>query len=293
MKTTVIYVTLASLLLALTGCASTNSTPAPAAPIVLDSNAVYRAVCIGLTNVDPVKYDGWDGECPGCDVDAKSLTQYFASGGIATTLLLNKECTIKGVKAAIAANAASLRAGDVLILTTSGHGGQVQDRNGDETDGLDETVCLWDGQWVDDDIMTFLTSLPVGIHIFLITDNCHAEGNFRAFIRATTRMVSFGKYGKQPTLRLKAKAAKEASLSLVQFAGCREASYSYSIDAVQGGTWTQALLANKSATWNAWFFAAANKMPKRQTPVLVKCGDVETALNMSVLPQGQRTTIKR
>jgi len=28
------------------------------------------AICLGLTHVDPAAYDGWDGDCPGCDRDA-------------------------------------------------------------------------------------------------------------------------------------------------------------------------------------------------------------------------------
>jgi hypothetical protein len=36
------------------------------------------------------------------------------------------------------------------VFFVSGHGGQVKDTDGDEEDGLDETLCLWDGQCADD-----------------------------------------------------------------------------------------------------------------------------------------------
>lgn len=281
----------------LAGCSTAGTVAEPVqteltlAPTNSVSTGVQsRAVCIGLTRVDPRSYDGWDGACPGCDVDAKTLGRYFSSGGIPTTVLLNEACTLKNVKVVLASNAARLKAGDALIVATSGHGGQVPDKNGDEADSMDETVCLWDGQWVDDDIMAFLSArIPDGVYVVIITDNCHAEGNFRAFRRAlrkTTQLVTLGKYGKQPVLRLRAGATED--VRILQFAGCREESYSYSIDAASGGTWTQTLLAHTQLTWGAWYAAAAANMPARQQPVLVKNGLVHSLLQSSIFPSAKR-----
>ena len=60
-----------------------------------------------------------------------------------STLLLTKAATSKNVIAAIADAAATLHSGDFFLLSYSGHGGQVPDTNGDETeDDMDETwVC--------------------------------------------------------------------------------------------------------------------------------------------------------
>lgn len=263
--------------LATAGCATTDddSTP-PAVPV--DTNQVTtasatRAVCIGLTAVNPDGYDGWDGDCPGCDVDAKGLNQYFLSGGIPTVLILNESCTVEGVKSTITRQAAVLVPGDALYICTSGHGGQVEDISGDESDGMDETVCLWDRQWVDDEILEFLGTLPAGLTVYIITDNCHAEGNFRAMVRTVQRAVSAGRWGRLPVFELDSRPVED--LAVIQLAGCREASYSYG--SAIGGTWTQTLLEEQRATWSDWFEAAKAKMPAKQTPTWVEFGPVTPA----------------
>lgn len=38
------------------------------------------------------------------------------------------------------------------MLSYSGHGGQLPDLNGDESDGRDETWCFFDGELVDDEL---------------------------------------------------------------------------------------------------------------------------------------------
>jgi hypothetical protein len=155
----------------------------------------------------------------------------------------------------------------------SGHGGQIADNNGDEADKLDETICLWDGQVRDDDVLALIQKLPAGLRVVLINDQCHSEGNFRAFVRKVQRVVSLGKYGKTRAQAL-VKASRGWDGQLIQFAGCRENSYSYG--AAAGGTWTQNLLStfNPGFTWRQWFDAAASKMPGNQVPVWVEYGNV-------------------
>ena len=51
------------------------------------------AVCIGLTSVDPRAYQGWAGDCPGCDVDAKGLYGLFLNNGFSASLVLNSAAT--------------------------------------------------------------------------------------------------------------------------------------------------------------------------------------------------------
>jgi hypothetical protein len=49
--------------------------------------------------------------------------------------------------------------GPTLIVWYSGHGTYVKDRSGDEADGYDEALCLYDGNLVDDDLNYILRTI--------------------------------------------------------------------------------------------------------------------------------------
>jgi hypothetical protein len=71
------------------------------------------------------------------------------------------------------------RAGDSLFLHYSGHGGQTPDKDGDEIDGMDETILPVDyekaGQIVDDDMHEILIkNLKPGVRMTVIFDSCHS-----------------------------------------------------------------------------------------------------------------------
>lgn len=62
--------------------------------------------------------------------------------------------------------------GDKLVFFFSGHGGQAEDEDGDEEDGMDETICTADeDQIIDDDLHEMLVAhLPKGVNLFVIFD---------------------------------------------------------------------------------------------------------------------------
>lgn len=70
---------------------------------------------------------------------------------------------------------------DVVVIYFAGHGSQTEDSNGDEADGMDETIVLYDsrtqsqGDFVDDDLNRWLTRLSEKTsHITLILDSCNS-----------------------------------------------------------------------------------------------------------------------
>jgi metacaspase-1 len=74
---------------------------------------------------------------------------------------------------------AGAQPGDSLFLHYSGHGGQKRDLDGDEEDGMDETLCPCDyqkaGVILDDDMFRILVQpLPVGCRLTAIFDACHS-----------------------------------------------------------------------------------------------------------------------
>jgi len=69
--------------------------------------------------------------------------------------------------------------GDSLWFSFSGHGGQVPDLDGDEEDGLDETILPSDykisGPIIDDDLHSFLAArVPSGCKLTCMMDCCHS-----------------------------------------------------------------------------------------------------------------------
>jgi hypothetical protein len=132
------------------------------------------SIHIGLNSVDPAQYAGWDGKLAACEFDAKDMQTLADKRGYKSTLLLTKDATSARVIEAISAAARELKAGDQLLLTYSGHGGQLPDTNGDEPDGLDETWALFDRQLVDDELYALWSKFRKGVSILMLSDSCHS-----------------------------------------------------------------------------------------------------------------------
>lgn len=134
---------------------------------------------IGLNRVDPNHYQDeygkpWDGALVACEFDAKDMQALAQSQGFETRLLLSEEATADAAISAIKQAAQKLQPGDIFVLTYSGHGGQVPDRNDEEPDELDETWCLYDRQVVDDELYSFWAEFKPGVRIFMLSDSCHS-----------------------------------------------------------------------------------------------------------------------
>jgi hypothetical protein len=133
------------------------------------------ALSIGLNYVNPRAYDGWNGKLSGCIPDAKQMTALATQiGCYDRKMLLDSQATIAEVSRHIAWAANELLPGDLFLLSCSSHGSQYPDRNRDESDSRDETWCLWDGQWIDDERWDLFQRFKEGVRIILISDNCHS-----------------------------------------------------------------------------------------------------------------------
>lgn len=240
------------------------TTPVPEVPVVPAPSA---AVIVGLTRVNPDSYGGWNGECPGCDIDAKGIAELCASRGIPSTVLLNADATQFRFLAACAAAAKSLepaaKAGKspLLLIYYSGHGGQVADKNGDEADRKDETICLWDGQLTDDLMYIALCKVPAGVRVVFITDSCNSGTNYKRpknWVRVMEARAS--------------RAEGELACQFLHMGGCGDGESSFGGDT--GGVFTTALLASLSPgmSWKQWFAAASARMPRNQKPMYTEAG---------------------
>ena len=129
---------------------------------------------IGLNRVDPIHYAGWNGELVACENDARDMEPMAKSQGFATQSLLTKAATSTALLDAIEKAAKGLVEDDFFLLTYSGHGGQINDVNKDEPDGLDETWVLYDRQLVDDELYAMWSHFRPGVRIFVVADSCHS-----------------------------------------------------------------------------------------------------------------------
>ena len=262
----------AFLLLLAAGCVVSTDTvvtdPVVQPPISYNDGVIRRAVVYGLDRVDPASYGGWNGACPGTILDAARMRALLLQRGYTTVFLTNAQATAFRVTAACVAAAQGMKAGDKLVVYGSSHGGQANDVNGDEAGGMDSTICLWDGQFVDDLVLKMLAKVPKGVEVDFITDCCHSGTNWR---------------GQRPHDYVRVFLARPGTeggtvvCSFTHFGGCGDGEYSYGSEA--GGEFTNALLATGpgSLTRAEWFAAAKKRVPRNQVPVMNWAGaDVTT-----------------
>ncbi|WP_330286319.1 caspase family protein [Streptomyces sp. NBC_00576] len=143
--------------------------------------ATGMSIHVGLNKVDPKKYGGWDGKLIACENDARDMAQLAQEAGFTGTTLLTADATVKKVTAELRKAAKKLVSGDILLFTYSGHGGQVPDLNGpeDESDRLDETMCLFDREYIDDELYREFEGFAEGVRILAFMDSCHSGSGIK------------------------------------------------------------------------------------------------------------------
>lgn len=226
---------------------------------------------IGLNNVDPKHYADWDGALNAAEADALDMGRVAKHLRYAhSQKLLTKDGTRSNVLGAIAEAASALVSGDIFLLTYSGHGGHVPDRNDDEPDHEDETWCLYDSELIDDELYTALKAFKAGVRVVVVSDSCHSgtvtrmvrrgesatilevepAGKPRAMppsVALRTYQANRETYDKnQAGTDTKAINALKASVRLIS--GCQDAQTS--IDGTFNGVFTAALL----SVWNGGNF---------------------------------------
>lgn len=245
---------------------------------------------IGLNKVDPGHYEGWDGELAACEYDANDMAALAAAQGFKKrTLLLTAKATVAALSNAMASAAKELVSGDLLLLTYSGHGGQVPDKNGDEADSMDETWVLFDRMLVDDELYAMWSSFKKGVRIVVLSDSCHSG----SVIRFAPEFVSGVKVRRMPLRaneatylqhkktydavqkKLKSRVKAKVAAYVLLISGCQDDQYS--MDGARNGKFTGTL----RKTWNDGTFKGNYKklhaqivkqMPTSQRPNYARVG---------------------
>lgn len=240
---------------------------------------------IGLNRVDPDQYEGWDGQLTACEADARDMEALAKKQRFAKrTLLLTKAATAGAVSGAILDAAKALKSGDMFFLTYSGHGGQVNDTNGDEADRMDETWVCYDRQFIDDELYELWAKFKAGVRIVVLSDSCHSGTvlrNIPAFVSGGPRIRAMPTTVVRKVQRAHAKlykriqdehpAAERAKIdaSVLLISGCMDNQTSR--DGARNGLFTGTL----KKVWNGGKFkgtyrklrdTVVSKMPPDQTP---------------------------
>ena len=131
------------------------------------------------------------GDLPGAANDARAIADVlvnkynFAPGNV--KLVLDGAATRDRLETELSEWLPSVaRPGDLIWFYFAGHGSQAWDLDGDEEDGLDETVCPadvmrgnTDMDILDDEIGQWLDQLPTD-NVVVVWDKCHAKSSTRA-----------------------------------------------------------------------------------------------------------------
>lgn len=138
-----------------------------------------KAVLVGIN------YPGSSNELKGCinDIDAMHtiITQKFSFKPENIVVLKDKQATTKNILNELEKLVTDSVAGDVLFFHYSGHGSQVHDKSGKESDKLNEILVPIDIDWnkkmiKDDDLKQIFDRVPNGAYFLSLLDCCNSGG---------------------------------------------------------------------------------------------------------------------
>jgi len=169
---------------------------------------------------------------------------------------------------------------DVVVICWSSHGTQVQDFNGDEADGLDETYCTYDfawnkpETWFTDDLFGSLLDQISTERVLVITDACHSGTSTRGVPddegeENIARAISSG--FAPLAVPLAGKSDEKPPANAVLLAACKSDEVSYGVVGKPSHFFreTFAATAGKSGT-SQTFIEAIGKVRSRIRPVFAQ-----------------------
>lgn len=212
------------------------------------------ALCIGINDYP-------DAPLHGCVADAGAWSGWLAGEGFDVRSLVDAQATKKAITGAIESMLATAAAGDVAVMVFAGHGTQLDDVSGDESDRLDEAWVphdYRDGEFLLDDELGALLDRYRGrsIEVVLFTDCCHSGSSTRAqFAAGSPQLGPTSRFMRVPQPVRERFRAKQRSRDLrirkgdsvgweIHFAACQDDQSAYESDG--NGRFTVAALAELS-----------------------------------------------
>lgn len=126
---------------------------------------------IGLNTIDPGHYSDVFPVLKGPEFDAEDMRVIAEKMGFRDEKILSAGATRDAVLSRISQAARELQAGDIYLITFSGHGSRLP---GNEKDGMDETWCMYNGQISDNELFARYCEFREGVRILVVSDSCHS-----------------------------------------------------------------------------------------------------------------------
>ncbi len=205
-----------------------------------------RALCVGIDSYPtaPLK---------GCVNDSKDWAKLLIGAGFEVKSLHNKEATRDKLAGALRKLIEGSKAGDQLVFQYAGHGTQVEDLTGDETDRFDEALVPVDYEsgalLIDDDLYEICGQLKKhpGVTLTFLMDCCNSGTNTRAAPLPRSRKGQLVRFMRMPEEALskykRKRAVSRAGASalppvserdpipgVVSFAACQDKEFAFESD---------------------------------------------------------------
>jgi len=236
-------------------------------PPVLPPNKVKKTALLFAIN----DYAGDANDLNGCINDQEILIDYFMENHpeFIVTGFTDSRVTIARFVSELDSAVSTLKTGDVLFVHYSGHGTQVYDVSGDESDGYDEALYLYDGPLKDDDINAILRKVPEDATVVLAFDSCFSGSATRLKSKSKTK-IRFHQLPNHPIRRRVRRRFVRDNMKWLAFSGCGEQEYSYDayIDGQYNGAFTYYAVKELAPdiTYQAWHALICKHLPSSKYP---------------------------
>jgi len=243
-----------------------------------DTKNMKRALHIGIND-----YAGTQNDLRGCVNDANKWKDTATRRSFTSFVtLLDSKATRSNVKKEIQKIISDSKAGDTLLITYSGHGSKVQDLDGDELDNVEETLYLYDGNLIDDEIREMLSKIAEGVKAVIISDSCHSGTVTRALFSTLSSedyikprymppkdMIDCAAMGALESAKPFAFPEEGMNHILISGAASTEYSYDAQFDKPMGALTyyaTQIIDSNPHITYNEFYTLLRQQLPSNKYP---------------------------
>lgn len=224
-----------------------------------------KALCVGINN-----YPGTSNDLRGCVNDANDWSDLLWEYGFSAEMLLDSQGTRANILDKLNALVDAAGADDVIVFTYSGHGTSVYDTDGDEGDGYDEALYVYDGILKDDELRVVIGGMNPEASLIVVSDSCFSGTVTRVLSEGTPRYVPPEKVlGGGVNQRV---LYPESGMNEILISGCSDSEYSY--DAYINGRYNGAMSryaidtikGNKTATYKEFYNTLRSLLPSGSYP---------------------------
>jgi hypothetical protein len=241
-----------------------NGTVPPVEPPIPPLTTMKKIAILAAIN----NYPGTQNDLNGCLNDQANVVSKLPD--FEKRLFKDSQATIDNFSMAVLKAADETETGDNVVIHYSGHGTYLADMNGDEVDGKDEALYLYDGPLVDDDFGALLDHFKPGVKVYVFLDSCFSESATRAFNLLPG--PSKGKFMRYEDFKIAKKVPHnkllKTSIKWVVFSGCSE--HQTSADAYINGMYEGAAThflwgcIDRKYTAREWFNEMRKSLPSAE-----------------------------